>query len=206
MAWLTAFKLGRPGYEVLFDVNPGTADMETAPVELVQRNLAGDLAKSIVKPMAPTIRINSNYLTKAQRDQFESLRMIDDTFLSFQMRNDFQVLLQYHIPTSLNTITLKNTSATRLSAALIAAGFSTSITIVGVFDNPSGTGTNYYSGGSYADATRVITLGIGLPSTTAPAYVTYTYLGWLVNLSNFSQKARGGLVDTFGYDIELQGA
>src|SRR6185312_1101037 len=109
-------------------------------------------------------------------------------------------------PQSVNTVILKNNSASRLSAALVAGGFASNLTITGVFTAPDGSGTNYFTGGSYADATRAITLGSPLPNATQQVYVTFTYTGWLVHFTKFAPKAQGGLVDIFPYDIELAGA
>lgn len=205
-AWLTYFLLGRPGYEYSFDVNPSAMSIDDGPVDVLHRNLAGDLKKSIIKPSAPTLRVNSNYLTKAQRDQFASLACIADTFLSFQTRDDWNLLLELDYPSTTTTVVIQNSSATRLSAALAAAGFSGQITITGVFTVASGSGTNYYTGGTYADATRTVTLGTPLADATSPVYVSYTYKGWLVNMHRMAHTAQGGGVDIFQYDFEMVGA
>ena len=81
----------------------------------------------------------------------------------------------------------------------MAAGAAGSITIIGVYDNPAGTGTNYFTSGSYADATRIITLGTPL-LTAAACYVTYQYKGWLVNMSELGVQAQGGWVDVMPYN------
>lgn len=204
--WLTQFKLGRPGSEISFDINPEAIDIDEGPVDVVTRNLAGDLKRSIIKTSAPTIHISSSYLMKSQRDQFASMAGITDTHLSFQCRDDFQNVLEQQYPLTVSVLSLQNTSATRLSAALVAAGASPSVTILGVYDNVAGTGTNYFTGGSYSSATRSVTLGIPLSGTTNPVYVTYSYTGWLVVMKRMPHSYQGGWVDRGTYDFELAGA
>lgn len=205
MAWLSQFKLGRPGFEILFDLNPESMTIDEAPVDAVYRNVAGDMKRSIIKVSAPTIKISSSYLLKPQRDQFASLAGIADTFLSFQTRDDWQVKLDQNLPLTTTTVKIKNTSATRLDQALVAAGFPSQITINGVFITADGSGTNYFTAGSYASATRIITLGTPLPNAVQPTYVTYTYKGWLVIMQRFPHIVRGGWVDRFQYDFTLEG-
>ena len=205
MAWLT-FKLGRPGAEVEFTVNPAGMDVDESPIAGRRRNIAGDLKKSVVKSSAPTVRINSNYLSLTQRNQFASMAGYNDTLLSFMVRDDLQIVLEKNLPTDVNTVVVQNNSATRLAAALVAAGAAGSITVTGVFTTTDGSGTNYFTGGSYAEATRTITLGTPLADAAVPVYVTYTYKGWLVDMERITTRSEGGWVDRFTYDFSLVGA
>ena len=204
MAWIN-FKLGRPGAELTFALNPAAFSVQDANIVVRQRNIEGDLKKSIVKQSVPSISLSSNNFTKAERDAFVSLLNIDDTMLSFQTRDDWQMLKEKNIATSTTLVSIKNSSITQLDAALIAAGADGQVTINGVYDNPAGTGTNYYSGGSYAGATRVITLGTPTVAGTA-LYVDYTFKGWLVDIEALNYSAEGGWVDRFNYDFQLIGA
>jgi hypothetical protein len=75
--------------------------------------------------------------------------------------------------------------------------------VVGVWDNPAKTGTNYYSGGSFDDTTGIITLGTALPSGLA--YADYRY--------QIKDDAEGGFVPLgvglshlFEYSIPSQNA
>lgn len=204
--WLSQFKLGRPGYEYSFTVNPSAMNIDEGPIDIIHRNLAGDLKKSIVKTSAPIIKIASGYFTKTQRDQFASLAGIADTFLSFQTRDDWQNILEKNYPTDTSHVTIQNTSATRLSAQLKAGGFSGIISGISVYTTPDGSGTEYFSGGSYDDSTRILTLGATLPDNVSPVFVTYTYKGWLVNMRKLSHNIQGGWVDRFQYDFQLEGA
>jgi hypothetical protein len=205
MAWLSQFLLGRPGLEFSFDFNPEAMTIDEGPLAVYHRNLAGDMKKSVIKNIIPVIKINSSFLTLAQRNQFASLAAISDTFLSFQTRDDWQVIAERNLPSDTTHVTIQNNSITRLSAALVAAGASGIITINSVTTAPY-TGTNYFTGGSYADATRIVTLGSALSSSTNPVYVTYTYKGWLVNMEKLSHAINGGWVDRFTYDFVLTGA
>ena len=82
MSW-TTFILGRPGYEYEFQVPPGAMTIDESGIISLQRDLAGNLHKSTLKNNVPTIKINSNYLMPQQRNQFNSLIAVSDTFLSF---------------------------------------------------------------------------------------------------------------------------
>ncbi len=205
MAW-TNFKLGRPGFEYTFEVPPQSMSIDDGGIAVRQRNLAGGMLKAMVSPHVPTIKINSTSLSLLQRNQFSSLASIEDSFLSFQCRNDFKVISQRLKPTATTfQIQLPPSSITRLSTALVAGGFSSSITITGIFLAKDETGANLYTGGSYADATRIITPGTPLAADT-DVFVSYTYLGWLVDMQTFSHNAQGGWLDRFTYDTQLVGA
>jgi hypothetical protein len=220
MGWQT-FKLGRPGYEFNFDLNPEAMAIEDSPVAVLQRNLAGDLKKSVLKTSVPIVKLNSNYLLLPQRNQFASLAGIADTFLSFITRDDWQIVAEKNTPSTLTTVKLQNNSMTKLSAALVAAGFPGTITVTSVSQVPNVTagpvfggggfgeggfsGPDFFTGGGYDDLTRTVTLGTTLPSLN-PVYITYTYTGWMVNMEKLSHAIRGGWVDRFTYDFQLTGA
>ena len=204
MAWIQ-FLLGRPGAELTFALNPAGFNVQAGNIVVRQRNIEGDLKKSIIKVDVPSIKLSSNYFLKAERDAFVSLMDIDDTFLSFQTRDDWQKLKEKNIATSTTLVSIKNSSITKLDEALLAAGGAAQVTINGVYDNPAGTGTNYYTGGSYNAATRVITLGTPTVAGTA-LYVDYTFRGWLVDIEELTYGAEGGWVDRFNYDFQLIGA
>lgn len=207
MAWLTNFLLGRPGYEYAFSVNPGTVDIDEAPIAAVNRLLNGDLKKGILKASAPSIRIASNFLPLAERDKLASVMGLTDTLLSFQVRDDWTRYLEYNLSATTTTVQLQNSSMARLDAALTGLGKSALIQILGVFANPDGSGTNYYSVGStYSGSNRTVTVATAFPSANTGVYVSYTYKGWLVDMTKNTSKAQAGFVDTFGYDIQLDGA
>ena len=207
MAWLSQFKLGLPGSEITFELNPRQMPIEEGPLKLTMRNLAGDLKKSVVKKYVPmSIRINSNILTLVQKQQFLYLLTFTD-FLSFQVRNAGFTMLERDLATDTTHVTIFNNSITLLDQKLVAGSFTANITITGVFDNPALTGTNYYTaggGGSYDANTRIVTLGTALPGVQN-CYVQYSYLGWLVDPQPITSIAIGGQVDIHSYDWELIG-
>lgn len=219
MAWLSSFLLGRPGQEFEFEVNPAAMDIEETGIVVLQRNLAGDLKKSTLRASAPIIRISSNYLTLLQRNQFNSLVEVSDTFLSFQTRDDWQQIGALATILSSTEVQLASSSALRLSTVLVDAGFASIITIDSVsysiltdegFGNlPFGDGPfGDFDPGTitYDDLTRIITISNPLPDLTIPVYVNYTYKGWLVNMDRFAHSAQGGWLDRFKYDFTLTGA
>ena len=223
MAWLSNFLLGYPGSEYSFEINPEAMSIDEIPIAVLHRTLNGDLKKSVLKTSAPIIRINSSYLSLAQRNQFASLAGVDNTFLSFQVRDDLAVIAERDLSTDTTHVTIRNTSATRLSTYLVQNGYAGDITITSVADGPNigsssgyglgGYGSGFYSpteyytaGSSYNDLTRVITLASPLPSAQMYVYVSYTYKGWLVNMDKLSHSIQGGWVDRFQYDFQLTGA
>jgi len=224
MPWLSPFILGRPGQEIEFDINPMAMTIQEQPVIVLQRNLAGDLKKSLMKRSAPAIQINANYLTKAQRDQFASLVGIADSFLSFQTRDDWQVVDELAQVLTSTTVKIGNSSATRLSSLLVSLGLPSQITISTPFDLLAGGGVGFGLGGfgeggfgswpetfdpgtiTYDDATRVISFTNPLSDLTQPVFVTYTYKGWLVHMDVLGHTMQAGWLDRFQYSFQLIGA
>lgn len=195
MAWLTSFLLGRPGAELSFSVNPAGIEIKPAQICVKKRTLSGRLRKWVFRTSYPTITLDSSFFTVSDYNAMSSLLAVTDTMLSFKVRDSgFQNTLEICYPTSTSIVPIRENSAVLLSAALIAASAASSITITGVFDNAAGTGTNHYTGGSYADASYAITLGTPLANTNA-CYVTYTYTGWLVEMSEIGAQFVGGQVD-----------
>lgn len=217
----TNFLLGRPGYEYEFEVNPEAISIEDASINVKQRMLDGTMRKSILNPSMPSIKISSKYLSIAQRNQLSSLTMIDDTFLSFQCRDDFQVRALRITPASLSTLILPKMSSLRLSKVLVDGGFSSIITIESVTEVPDPedaslydegeyggggyAGVEHYAGGSYDDSTYTITLGTPLTSLNA-VYVNFTYKGWLVDAEKLSTQSSGNNIDWFSFDFQLTSA
>jgi hypothetical protein len=212
MAWLSQFKLGRPGAEILFDVNPESMQIDDSPIAVVQRNLSGDLKKSVIRSYVPTVRIHSSYLTVTQRSQFSSLANVTDTFLSFLTRDSSNVstnfsIFERYIPTDTSHITLRNNSNLRLVTLYASLGLTWDGVIwnySSVYQTPDQTGTNYGNAG-FDPATLIWTTATPLPNLN-PVYVEYRFAGWLVNMDQMSQSIQGGWLDRFQYDITLTGA
>lgn len=219
--FLSSILLGRPGYEMTFNFPPEAVTIEDNSIAIRQRTLDGTMKKSILNQSMPLIKISSKYITPAQRNQLASLTLIDDTFLSFQLRDDFQFLSMKVTPASLTSIILPPLSCLRLSKYLVDAGFSSIITINSInevpnpadpiaYDDPTYgaggyAGAEHYSGGSYADTSYTITPGIALTSLS-PVYVTFTYKGWLVDIDKLPSQYRGENVEWFSYDFQLTAA
>jgi hypothetical protein len=147
--------------------------------------------------------------------------MIDDTFLSFQTRDDWQVFSLKCLAPSTTQVILPKMSCLRLSKILVDGGFSSIITIDSVNEVPNPTdaiayddptydaggyaGVEHYAGGSYDDSNYTINLGTPL-SGSDYAYVNFTYKGWLVEADKLSQSSSGNNIDWFGYDFQLTSA
>ena len=205
--FLSQFLLGRPGAELVFNINPNQLQVEKSQICAKNRVLSGRLKKWVFRTEFPTIQLSGTFFTMDQQDQMSSLLSVTDTLLSFKVRDAFTIYGEQNFPANVGaTVQIQENSATLLSAALVAAGAAGSIAIVGVWDNAALTGTNYYTGGSYADATRTITLGTPLPTALA-CYVTYQYSGWLVSMEKMNFLAQGGWVDVSTYSgWTLEGA
>lgn len=217
----TNFLLGRPGYEYEFEVNPEAISVEDASINVKQRMLDGTMKKSILNPSMPNIKISSKYLSITQRNQISSLTMIDDTFLSFQCRDDWQVRALRVTPATINTLILPKMSNLRLSKVLVDGGFSSIITIDSVNEVPDPedaslydaggygeggySGSEHYAGGSYDDTSYTITLGTPLTSLD-PVYVNFTYKGWLVDAEKLGTQSSGNNIDWFSFDFQLTSA
>ena len=119
--------------------------------------------------------------------------------LSFRVRDgDLQTIAEICYPLNASQLPILENSALLLSQALVAAGGASVLTIQGIYANPAGTGTNYWTGGSYQDASFIITPGTALP-VMQPYYVSYSYPGWLVSMSKIKGTFIGGQVDLGKY-------
>jgi hypothetical protein len=216
MAWVS-FLLGRPGLEYTLSANPDSFDPGPARVSYDNYTLSGALRERVVRTMRPTVKMKSNWFPKADYDNLTSLLAVTDTFLSFITRNDWNVNFEPNIAPNTTTVQINESSASLLSAIYAAGGYGSTptlgtITINGVWNTLAlvggvltGSGTNYYTGGSYADSTRTITLGTALPQAQQ-VYVSYTYPGWLCRLKQIAAPIEGGRIDLFTYDLQLDGA
>lgn len=222
MGWVS-FLLGRPGSEYTFEVPPEAMTIAPTAIKSMQRNIRGNLKKSLLRSDVPGIKINSSYLTMTQRNQFAALMGVGDSFLSFINRNDWQMANDLASIIDLTHLQLTDNSALALSAAYVQLGLASLITI-GTIATGSGPafGTGTFGGGAfgignggglfdpgavtYSDANRLITMTNPLASLNQSVYVTYTYPGWLVEIESMSMKYQGGWIDRASYDISLVGA
>jgi hypothetical protein len=219
--WLSAFLLGRPGYEYTLSANPDSFDPTWERVGSDNRLLNGAIRERVLCTTVPTVVLKSNWFPKAtDLDNIVSMLGITDTMLSFITRDDWHINLEPNIAPNTTTVQIQDTPISRLSAIYAAGSFGSTptggtITINGVWiaqtvtnGIPVGSGTNYYlggSGGTYLDSTRTITLGTALSAATQ-VYVSYTFPGWLVRLKKVNAPIEGGRVDLFTCNYSLDGA
>ena len=212
--WKTSFLLGRPGAEYSFDYAPGVMPITRNQISADNRVLSGKLKSWIFRTEFTEITLNGTFFTMAQADLMSSLLTVTDTLLSFKVRDSFTLSGELdYVSGAGTTVPIQENSATLLSTALVAASSASSITITGVFSTAALTGTNYWyangvdgAHGTYADATRIITLGLAM-TPYAAAYVTYQYTGWLVKMNSINFTPQGGNVDITKYsDWQLIGA
>ncbi len=174
MAWLTAFKLGKAGSEKTFDNNPSEVTFDDVPIENTERNLAGNLKKSFVKmgcrialkyPNCTTDEMNKLYSIKNAYSYFKRL-LVNDAF----------------------AITDEERTSLDKSTVLLVPSSRAGITIDGVWlaTDPTHAGTNYYTGGSFGEEDKAVTLGTLLPYDNIDVLVSYKYQGWDVNFVNMN--------------------
>ena len=193
--WLSSFLLGRPGAELSFTINPSQVDIEESQIAAEDRVLSGRLRKWVFRTSVPTITLQSDFFSFADFCAMKSLLAVTDTMLSFRIRNgDITTTAEICYPSGATSLPIRENSQVLLSAALVAAGGASVIVISAIYDNPAGTGTNYWTGGSYDDASYVITPGTPLP-TASPYYVSYAYPGYLVSMSAIKAQFLGGQID-----------
>lgn len=174
MSWYPIFRLGPAGGEIDFPCRVSEVQIEENNVEVIQRNLSGAMLKSYLRQNVPTLTLQ--------------LALIPDS-LAFVMRG-FQSslkVLNFLYNRTLAVKYLMATSASTLSV-VIPPTSATGMTITGVFLQTDyyQTGTNYFTGGSFASSTGTITLGSALPGANTDVWVNYTFTGlscWIkVNL------------------------
>jgi len=215
MALLTQFKLGRPGAEATFEVNPTAVDWNHAALKDQDRALDGALQSVTLSKDRPSIKISGNYITPAQFNQFKSLMIIDDTLLNF-IYTDFtgddipETWEERVIAATTSTIIIPETSALLASKLSVDAGGATLAQMVGIWAayaaGRTGTGTNLWTGhGSYSDTAYTITFD-NAPLTPGTAYfVTYQCKALAVNLTVVPGRQEAGWVNKKQYDLELTG-
>ena len=193
--WISNFLLGRPGYELAFSINPNTVEVDAAQIVAENRVLSGRLRKWVFRTNVPTMTLQSDFFTVQDFYRMQSLLAVTDTMLSFRIRDgDMQTSLEICYPTGATALPIRENSALLLSQALVAAGFPSVITINGIWDNPAGTGTNYFTGGSYQDSSFIITPGTPL-LVQQPHFVTYSFPGYLVSMKAIKGTFLGGQID-----------
>lgn len=155
MAWRTQFKLGRPGAEALFEINPSALQWNMQPLADRARGGDGTLNKTTSSRDRPNVRLTGNYVTADLANKLRSIAMIDDTPLVFEVTDGAAGMYlgswqERIIPTSTTAVVIPANSYTRGAALRAAAGGSALLTPTGIWrsyvaDSQSGGGINYFS-------------------------------------------------------------
>lgn len=159
-----------------------TVDMSSGLVSF------GDSVHGLIPPVGSTITLDYTPVL----DTFGS-KVYQQNWLS--VRSTGVIVHEITVTSELPTI-LSSTSIRVLHKPVITS-------VVGVWDNPAKTGTNYYTGGSFNDSTGIITLGTPLPGSDA--YADYKYQ--IKNDAEGGFTTLGiGLSHLFAYSIPSQNA
>ncbi len=195
MSWLSTFLLGRIGQELPLALQIVDINKNFRNAEMDQRNISGDYKRSLIKVGIPVIQVQFANATNDAISRLQGMRNRREV-LNFKDRNDSGVRDQIE------------TSVTDMSVFLTNTGVS-GVTIVGVFLSSDYTkaGTNYFTGGSYNDSTREITLGSALPDDETEVIVDYNYTGHRVVVTALDvHPHQGSYKDFWLGTFELTGA
>lgn len=201
-------KLGSPTKEIELTVANGvypiwpfgvTAGQVAAKVD----NLVGEGMLSLHNKFKPRLRITLEACSPAMRDAIMSL--YSKKQLSFIYAENWAIYSEEVRTATTTTLTLPTNSHVRLDKAYNALSGAAIISNFAVYavDHGFGTpgGTNYYTSGSYARATGVITLGSSPGAAGTLVYVSYTYTGALVRFAAAPKSdAKGFTRPTDGKD------
>ena len=159
-----------------------TVDMTTGIVRF------GDGVHGMIPPIGQTVTFDYTPVL----DVFGS-KVYQENWLSLRSTGviNYEHSVTLEMPTILSSTSVKVTHKPIITA------------VVGVWDNPSKTGTNYYTGGSFDDTTGIITLGT--PLVGSSAFVDYRYQIKDDAEGGFSPLGRG-LSHLFAYSIPSRNA
>lgn len=76
--WLSQFVLGRPGYEIAFDINPNQADIKMSRIAADNRVLSGRAKSWVFRTSRPIITLSSGWFTVADFNAMQSLLAITE--------------------------------------------------------------------------------------------------------------------------------
>jgi len=155
MAWLAQFKLGRPGAEASFEINPAGYDNNDLRIADHSRAVDGSFISIEASHNRPTLRLSGNYITADFWNALRGLLIIGDTFLIFEP-HDLTGTQWYGsrqdrvVPTLTTSVTLPSDSYTRGAQLRAAAVAAPTLFVQGVWrtyqPGESGAGTNYFLG------------------------------------------------------------
>lgn len=169
MAWLSQWKLGRPGAEQTFDTNAAVLEWTPRRVADFRRGLDGSGIDLTASRNRPTFHLSGNFVTPAMRKTLESLIMVDDTPLIFRPFDLTGALMwesiqEWVYPMSLTQLRIPPNSYLEAARVLAGVGAPTTVQMVGVWqtyapDSESGSGTNYLYPVIYTEGFEGMILG-----------------------------------------------
>ena len=163
-------------------------------VEQLQRNVAGDFKRTILKQNVPIIVIQAARMPLVTFKRMMGFYQSKEA-MNFLTSDSMGVTDQLEISQTSGVVYLTNTGCT-------------GITIQGVYLRADvyRTGTNYYTGGSFVESTLKITLGTPLPGPNEPVWIDYDFTGNRVLVTRFNPSPHvGASQDYWQANIELTG-
>ena len=194
MAWLQTFRLGIVGGELDLVMQALGISFDFRQVEQLQRNVAGDFKRTILKQNVPIIVIQAARMPLVTFKRMMGFYQSKEA-MNFLTSDSMGVTDQLEISQTSGVVYLTNTGCT-------------GITIQGVYLRADvyRTGTNYYTGGSFVESTLKITLGTPLPGPNEPVWIDYDFTGNRVLVTRFNPSPHvGASQDYWQANIELTG-
>jgi hypothetical protein len=193
MNWIENFTIGRAGSEMTFANNP--AELEWGPSEIAfeDRNLAGQ-KKKLVKRITDKVRLTIPIVEEDELNKLISMANDNMVFKRFLVSTGFAIIDERRYATGTAEVELMPSSR---------AG----ITIQGVWlaTDTAHEGTNFYTGGSFNETTRVVTLGTPLEVSGSAVLVSYLYQGWNVDITDLQVKHNENRPHTAEVMIDMEG-
>lgn len=201
-------KIGRPRKELSF-----TGDVDglshfaqrIGTNEKMVRNAAGEAFRRVFRKQDADFRVRLAFpVSDSIKNQLESMKLIADEPLSFYFADAWPVYSDRYTLDTTTTFKLSTSPYAGLGTAYKAAGGADTdiIAITGVFTDYDVAGgqvsTNYFTSGSYAAATRTVTLGSSPGAAGTVVYANWTYKGALVFMRPFQPQNRGAHVNGGG--------
>lgn len=173
MPWIlppNGFRFGIVGKESLFNSGPIQFDWFDKPYGSDARNLDQTLYTHVIK-VIPQIDI---VYKLTDYDDYELLHRVQNNLGSSK-----QLLFDspFYIREELRL------SSSKRKVSLIASS-RVGITIAGVWLESAPGGTNYWTGGTFDETKKEVSLGTDLPANNTDVTVDYSYQGWAVDIKD----------------------
>jgi len=172
MAWIkTTIGLYTDQKTLLY--NPGNFTFQEPELVSDLRNTLGDLIRNGNSKISASIQVRYDAINFTELNKILSIANVNYNYIYIKCFDASSPYLQI-IDERRISITSGSVKLRRSSRRWIA------IDGVWLASDTTHVGTNYYTGGSYADDTQIITLGSVLPSANEQVIINYTYCGWKV--------------------------